>query len=148
MTEEPTARRSAEQAALDRLRSTGPGAKKRARGADQPQWAGRDPITVGNALDKLITERGWDGEVRDAEVVARFAEVVGADIAGHAKPSSFDEATLVIQAVDSVWATQLRFLTPQLLARFAEVLGPDVVKTIEVLGPRAPRRGRRRFTVR
>jgi predicted nucleic acid-binding Zn ribbon protein len=103
---------------------------------------------VGEALDALVTERGWESQIRDAEVVARFTEVVGSDIAGHATPRSFDDDTLVIQAAETAWATQLRLLTPQLLARYADVLGPDVVTAIHVVGPSAPKRGRRRFTVK
>ncbi|MDR0417766.1 MAG: DUF721 domain-containing protein [Propionibacteriaceae bacterium] len=103
-------------------------------------------MLLGEAVDKLIEERGWEHHVRDAEVIARFSGIVGPDIAAHASPRSFDDATLVIQASDHAWATQLRILTPQLLARFAEVLGPETVRVVEVVGPAAPRRGRRRFT--
>ncbi|MDR1151979.1 MAG: DciA family protein [Bifidobacteriaceae bacterium] len=103
---------------------------------------------MGDALDNLVTERGWESQLRDAEVMARFSDVVGADIAAHATPRSFDDDVLVIQAVDAVWATQLRLLIPQLLARYADVLGTGSVTAIHIVGPSAPKRGRRRFTVR
>jgi predicted nucleic acid-binding Zn ribbon protein len=139
--------RPAELAALDRLRTSGRGKGHTRRRRADAQWTGRDPMLVGEALDHLVAERGWETNIRDAEVVARFAAIVGPDIAAHASPRSFDDATLVIQATDNAWATELRLLTPQLLARFADVLGPDTVAAIQVTGPTPPRRGRRRFKI-
>jgi predicted nucleic acid-binding Zn ribbon protein len=102
-------------------------------------------MVVGEALDRLVSERGWESLVKDAQVVARFDEIVGEDIAAHANADSFDDGTLVIQAVDGVWATQLRILTVQLLTRFAAEVGAGVVRDIVVRGPGATRPGRRRL---
>jgi predicted nucleic acid-binding Zn ribbon protein len=104
-------------------------------------------MLVGDAVDRLVAERGWDEMVRDAEVVTRFNDVVGPDIATHATVASFDDACLVIQAVDAAWATQLRLLTVHLLASFAKAFGEGIVERIEIRGPAPPRRGRRRYRV-
>jgi predicted nucleic acid-binding Zn ribbon protein len=102
-------------------------------------------MLVADAISGLIAERGWETMIRDAEVTTRFAAIVGPDIAAHATVRSFDDDILVIQATETAWATQLRLLIPQLMARFAEVLGPAAVGSIEVVGPARPPQGRRRF---
>jgi predicted nucleic acid-binding Zn ribbon protein len=102
-------------------------------------------MALGDAIDNLAVERGWDRALKDAEVVARFGDIVGPDIAAHASVASFEDGMLSVQATDSAWATQLRLLSPQLLARLADALGPNTVSSIQIFGPAAPRRGRRRF---
>jgi predicted nucleic acid-binding Zn ribbon protein len=67
-------------------------------------------------------------------------------VADHAVPESFEDGLLRIRCSSTTWATQLRFMSRELLARLHEVLGPEAVTRIEVRGPTAPSwsHGRRR----
>ncbi len=71
-------------------------------------------------------------------MLARWAHIVGADIAGHSSAEGYAEGTLTIRASSSAWATQLRLLAPDLIGRISQTVGPDVVTTIVVLAPGAP----------
>ncbi|CAM5641482.1 hypothetical protein SRIMM317S_06488 [Streptomyces rimosus subsp. rimosus] len=47
---------------------------------------------------------------------------------------------LTVQCDSTVWATQLRLLAPQLVARLNQDLGQGTVKMIKVFGPGGPAR--------
>jgi predicted nucleic acid-binding Zn ribbon protein len=59
-------------------------------------------------------------------------------VAVHARPVELKDAELTVQADSTAWATQLRLLQRQLLAKIAAAVGNDVVKRLKVLGPTAP----------
>jgi predicted nucleic acid-binding Zn ribbon protein len=71
-------------------------------------------------------------------VFARWAQLVGADIAEHAQPVSLQDGELLVRASSTAWATQLRLLQRQLIARITTGAGPGVVTRIRVQGPAAP----------
>lgn len=107
---------------------------------------GRDPVLLGDTLSHLAAERGWRTELSVGSVIGRWREVVGDQIAEHCIPEAFEDGRLVLRTDSSSWATQVRLLVPQLMARLEQDLGPDVVREVTVLGPSGPswRRGPRR----
>ncbi len=132
------------------LRPGSPGSPGRS-GAPRPEQRsgpgrdGRDPVTVGETLDRLAVERGWSTELSVGGVIGRWRDVVGDQVADHCTPETFDDGLLAVRTDSTAWATNLTLLVPELLARLATELGPDVVTEVRVLGPAAPRwsRGRR-----
>lgn len=104
---------------------------------------GRDPVPLGAALNRLITERGWEAPAAVGGVMGRWPQIVGPDIAAHCVPTQFAEAeaVLTVQCDSTAWATQLRLLARQLVARLNHELGHGTVRVIRVLGPDAPKRG-------
>jgi predicted nucleic acid-binding Zn ribbon protein len=118
-------------------------ARRRRKRTEAPTYTGpaadpRDPVILGEHLDRLLTERGWDADLAGGTVLARWDQIVGADIAAHSTAEGFAEGTLTIRASSTAWATQLRLLTGDLLGTIAESVGADVVSTIVVLAPGAP----------
>jgi predicted nucleic acid-binding Zn ribbon protein len=105
---------------------------------------GRDPLPLGAAISRLITERGWETPAAVGGVMGRWPQIVGADLANHCVPLRYDEApeerVLTVQCDSTAWATQLRLLAPQLVARLNADLGHGTVKVIKVLGPGGPQR--------
>ncbi len=76
-----------------------------------------------------------------------WPRVVGDTLAAHCRPLSLDGTRLVIAVDESAWATQIRYLERELIARLAEVVGGPPVASIEVrVAPSEndPRRGRKR----
>ncbi len=114
-------------------------------GGDVRAGEGRDPVLVGDTLSRLAAERGWSESLSVGGVVGRWREVVGDDVAEHCTPETFEDGLLVVRADSTTWATNLRLLAPQLLARLTQEVGPDVVREVRVLGPAGPRwaKGRR-----
>ncbi|MCG7422066.1 DciA family protein [Micrococcus porci] len=100
--------------------------------------ADRDPAVVSSVFGRLIRDRGWSTPVAVGSVLTRWADLVGPEIALHCRPESFEDSVVRVRTSSTAWATQLRLMSPMLLSRFDEALGPGVVTRIDVAGPAAP----------
>lgn len=139
----------ARAAAAARGLRPGMAARRRPRVAGESRSSARsddrDPQLFGAGMQRLVADRGWDVDVAVGGVMGRWASVVGAQLAEHCAPESFDDGVLVVRADSTAWATQVRLLVPTVLRRLAEELGEGVVGQLQVKGPTAPtwRRGSR-----
>ena len=79
---------------------------------------------LGDVFGRLVTDRGWTSPVAVGSVLSRWDELVGADIALHCRPESFENEVVAVRCDSTAWATQLKLLTPALLQRFEQALGP------------------------
>ena len=107
------------------------------------RWSGaspddRDPQPLGRLASRLATERGWTGRLTTGRLFGRWSEIVGEDVAEHARPLSLKDGELTVQAASTAWATQLRLLQRQLLAKIAAGVGDGVVTRLKVHGPSTP----------
>lgn len=107
------------------------------------RWSGpgpdaRDPQTLGSATSDLAKNRGWSTRVAEGAVFGQWATVVGAQIAEHANPSVLRDGVLTVEAESTAWATQLRLVQSQLLAKIAAAVGDGVVSTLKIVGPAGP----------
>ncbi|MEU0248956.1 DciA family protein [Streptomyces sp. NPDC006235] len=139
--------RVALRAAKDAARARGDAAqqKKQARRGGLRSGAradGRDPMALGSAINRLITERGWEAPAAVGGVMGRWPQIVGEDVAKHCVPERYDEDehVLSVRCDSTAWATNLRLLAPTLVARLNEDLGHGTVKMIKVQGPGGPHR--------
>ncbi|MEV5987259.1 DciA family protein [Streptomyces sp. NPDC052051] len=100
----------------------------------------RDPMELGAAINRLITERGWETPAAVGGVMGRWPQIVGENLAKHCVPQRYDEDehVLTVQCDSTAWATQLRLLAPQLVARLNEDLGHGTVRLLKVQGPSGP----------
>jgi predicted nucleic acid-binding Zn ribbon protein len=98
---------------------------------------GRDPMALGSAINRLITERGWETPAAVGGVMGRWPQIVGEDLARRCVPERYDEdeRVLHVRCDSTAWATNLRLLAPQLVARLNEDLGHGTVRLLKVHGP-------------
>jgi len=138
------------RAALARAKDTARNRGFRTRAAPRPPahapsvtpGQGRDPVNVTSTVDRLVAMMGWRGRLTVSSVLARWEEIVGAEVASHCQPEKFDEGELTIRTDSTAWATQLRYLLPQIERRLAEEGGEGTVAAIHILGPSRKMRGR------
>lgn len=97
-----------------------------------------DPTPFGTAIDELLADRGWQGDAAVAAVTADWDATVGAELAAHCRPVSLRAGTLTISAESTAWATQIRLLSAQLIARIGESFGEGLVRSVVVQGPVGP----------
>jgi predicted nucleic acid-binding Zn ribbon protein len=98
----------------------------------------RDPALIGNILPGTLAELGWVAPLAQARLMGQWASVVGQEIAARCQPVSLVEGELKVSAESTAWATQLRLMAPQLLARIARELPAGLVTKIIITGPSAP----------
>ncbi|RKS80354.1 putative nucleic acid-binding Zn ribbon protein [Motilibacter peucedani] len=131
----PPAGRTARRRPVDEVRSG-------------PRPDDRDPQAFSRAVDRLVRDRGWELDAAVGALLGRWDAVVGADVAAHATPESFEDGVLTVRASSTAWATELRDLVPAIQARIAAELGRGVCTSIKVLGPAAPSWRKGPLTVR
>ncbi len=94
------------------------------------------PTPIGDSVDAFLRRRGWSERLRAATAWHRWADMVGEDLAQHCEPVRLAGGTLVVRTESQVWATQLRYVLPQLRAKVEDVLGPGTVRDVRlVVGP-------------
>lgn len=98
----------------------------------------RDPKLVSAALDEFLITSGLDTRSQVAQVLSNWTELVGAEVADHVQPQSFDDGKLVLRADSTAWATQMRLLQATVQRRLNEQVGENTVTEIQVLGPDGP----------
>ncbi|WP_406813342.1 DUF721 family protein [Mycobacterium sp. M23085] len=106
-------------------------------------WSGpgpdmRDPQPLGSLARDLAKKRGWSAQVAEGTVLGNWATVVGHQIADHASPTALNDGVLSVAAESTAWATQLRMIQSQLLAKIAAAVGNGVVTSLKITGPAAP----------
>ncbi len=126
------------------------GGKARVSGAHPDE---RDPQTLDVVLGRLVADHGWEVDLRVQGIFGRWAELVGADVARHTTPESFersgaDGGTLVVRTDSTAWATEMRLLSPSVIHRLNLELGHGTVGLIDVRGPHAPSWKKGRLSVR
>lgn len=109
-----------------------------------PQFSdGRDPVSLADIAERLMAERGWQEPLAAGGVMGNWEKIVGQQISENCVPESLDnDGLLVVRARTTAWATQMKLLTPKLLRRIEEEVGPDVVVEVRVLGPAGPSWGK------
>jgi len=95
-----------------------------------PRWEplNEEPRRIGEGLDRVLP-----GGRAFTTLVQRWEELVGDNLASHARPSALHATTLVVAVEDPAWATQLRYLEGDLVARCDEALGAGVVTDVRVV---------------
>jgi predicted nucleic acid-binding Zn ribbon protein len=92
----------------------------------------RGPQRLGRALDRLMgTLRAPSVDMLDT-VFTRWDEIVGDDVATHCRPVSITGRILLVEASDPTWASELRWLENEVLARLSEVCGSDRISAVKV----------------
>lgn len=104
----------------------------------EPFTPGRDPKSLGAAIDQLTSQLGWAGPLSQHELLATWAEIAGDEIARHSDPIAIEGGVLQVRCESTAWATQLRMMRGELLAAILERHPGAGVETIRFQGPDAP----------
>lgn len=96
------------------------------------EGASADPRPVGESLDALAQRFGVDEARSHSAVFNRWEQAVGPAVAAHARPLYLRDGELVVAVDHPAWATQLRLLADQLLARLSPEGGPPIAARVRV----------------
>lgn len=134
---------------LDVARQVARAARGEATPPPRPRKRSRNPTDGPEALGELIKDvidtQGWSTDVKLHHLLGGWPNLVGEVNAAHSVPESFADKVLTVRAESTTWATSLRQIAPQLVARLNEQLGQGSVERVVVIGPNAPswKKGRR-----
>lgn len=97
-----------------------------------------DPQRAGFLLGHLAQRLGWETPLEIADVKKHWDEYVGSQVASHSTVESFEKGKLIVRTDSTAWATQLKFLLPELLKQLNKRLGAGVVQQVIIRGPQVP----------
>jgi predicted nucleic acid-binding Zn ribbon protein len=98
-----------------------------------------EPQPLNSAVAGLLDQQGWRLAAATGSVFARWAQIVGPELAAHTTPEGLAGGELTVTADSTAWATQVRLLAAQLVRRLNAELGDGTVTRVKVRGPAAPR---------
>lgn len=115
---------------------------RRRPGSQRPR---SDPTPLGEALGAVIAEEGWSTDLSVHALLGRWPSLVGPVVAEHCQPEGFAGGVLTLRADATAWASQLRLMAPQLLAKLNQAVGQGAITRLLIKGPDAPswKHGRR-----
>lgn len=107
---------------------------------------GPPPSGVGGMLGELARRKGWLRRLDGARIYEAWPEIAGEQLALHTEPVRLHGGVLVLRAESAGWATQVRYLTAELVARADAVLGAGQIRQVTVVtgrleGPPQPSTG-------
>lgn len=92
-----------------------------------------EPAPVSEALRELVNRRGWQRNLAIGRLRARWAEVVGAQIAARSEPVKLEDGRLTIRVEGGAWAAELALLGNDLAEAVARFLEPGMVREVAVV---------------
>lgn len=95
-------------------------------------------MSIGAIVSRTSKDLGWIAPLAEAKLLGQWESVVGPEIAAHCQPTSLTDGELRIAAESTAWATQLRLMARQILARIGQEMPPGTVTKLHISGPSGP----------
>jgi len=94
--------------------------------------------SLAGALDALLDRLGAESTTAITGVFGEWPKIVGEQVAQHVTPIKLERGRLIVEIDDPSWATQMRFLEPQLIEKLNAATTSTII-AIEVRVKRNPR---------
>lgn len=104
----------------------------------KPFGPGRDPKTAASGLDDVLNSFGWQNQIAQAELFAKWADVVGDLNAANSNPENLNNGTLTVRCKSTAWATQLKLMHAEILSKVQSQFASLEIEHIKFTGPQAP----------
>lgn len=98
-----------------------------------------DPVPITRSLDNIMKSLRGTDRLQVGGLFSKWDDAVGAQISAHVKPIKLDKGTLLVEADEAAWATQVKFLSDTIISRLHEVARVDIDR-VEVRVKSARRR--------
>lgn len=103
----------------------------------------KDPAPLSEMLEKLVAGLGPENPMETAKLFGAWDQIVGPEVAGRCSPTSLKKGILKVRADSAAWASEFKYLAPEVVRRINQKLGPGVVTKIEPWVPAAGGKGAR-----
>ncbi len=107
-------------------------------GSSVPFGLGRDPHGLGDTINSLTMQLGWNSPLAQSELLASWAELAGAETANHSTPAGIDDGVLTVHCESTAWATQLRLMRNVIMEHISNRYPDAGIQSIRFQGPNAP----------
>lgn len=90
-----------------------------------------DPPRIGRLLEGAIGGGGVEKSLHSARLFHSWRAIVGDQVADRCTPTSLKAGVLKVKVTTPAWATELRYLAPEMITRVNASLGGEVVKQVK-----------------
>jgi predicted nucleic acid-binding Zn ribbon protein len=90
------------------------------------------PVRLSRALDRLRADLGLPAGNAVHALLERWEQIVGPELARHARLESLRDGVAVIAVDSPPWATHVRFLEPTIVEHVATAIGESLIQSIRV----------------
>ena len=127
-------RQERDRATVDReLRTTQPDRQDGSGDGDRVRPVPH-PEALGGVLGDLVRARGWEEQLRAAQLHEAWPDIVGPQLADRSRPGRLRGGVLQVVVSAPRWATQLQYMTDQLQGRVVAETGLHVREVRVVVG--------------
>ncbi len=105
---------------------------------NQPFTSGRDPQGLGDVIDALTRQAGWNPQLSREDLVLRWAEVAGDETARHASPVALADGVLTVQCDSTAWARNLHLMRTAITTQLIQAFPEAGVESVRFVGPDVP----------
>jgi len=89
---------------------------------------------IQDILDRTLQQLGLAERMKEADVVRRFSEIVGDNIAARAEAVSIRDGKLVVKVASPVWRQELNYSKQEIIDALNRALSDDIVTDIHFVG--------------
>jgi len=86
--------------------------------------------SVKKVLDALLKSYGIDTKIKNYQVLENFSEIVGENIAKHAKAERIESGKLFLSVTSGVWRQELSFRKEEMIKKINNYYRQEIVKDI------------------
>ena len=86
--------------------------------------------SIGSIIETMVTRLGIKKQLRRAQVVTDWPVIVGARIAKETRAERIRNTSLFVTCSSPMWAQELSLLTPTMIKKIRERVGPGIVTDI------------------
>jgi predicted nucleic acid-binding Zn ribbon protein len=97
-----------------------------------PDPDGDPPVPVVAPLERVLAGLGAPPPATLARLFDSWSDIVGQAVASASTPLSLEHGMLLVAVRDGGWASQLRWMEPDLVAKIAAAVGEGLVERLEV----------------
>jgi Dna[CI] antecedent DciA-like protein len=91
-----------------------------------------DPVGIQSLVGRVAGDLGLAEVLAAGRLFRAWEDIVGPEVAARSEPLSLRGGVLRIQTDSAAWASEVRYLAPELLRRTNEAFGSEVAKELQV----------------
>lgn len=93
----------------------------------------KTPQSLGASLSEFLRSLGIEGRVHEYEVMGRWAEIVGENIADASEPIRVSDGVLLVKVRSSSWRNELVYMKDEILDKIEKMVAKGVIRDIKYI---------------
>lgn len=98
-----------------------------------PDSRPKGPKPIGSIIDKVVRSLGMSRDYYGWLILSRWDEIVGEEIARHARAVKFEDGTLIVAVPDASWRQNLSMETEMILKKIHSEPHGQAVKKLRLI---------------